>query len=376
MSEIKNPVNDVLNNLANMKDSTTVLLIGVISLVIILIVILYYLYYTTLRGRECGLMDSVYGTLNGKIKSIDKSLDDFKYTFKDYYIKTAYNCCSGGNYKNDFVDTCVLKDLLKQGVRGLDFEIFSIDDQPVVATSTSDSYCIKETFNYVNFSDVMSILRDYAFSGSTAPNPFDPIILHFRIKSSNQAMYKNFAKILESYNSLLLGKDYSFENHGKNLGNVGLTDLMGKIVIIVDKSNNSFLESQEFYEYVNMTSNSVFMRALHYYDIQFTPDLYELIEFNKLAMTIGMPDKGASPPNPSSVVMREAGCQLLAMRYQNVEVNVEENDIFFDENGYAFVLKPERLRYVPVEVPLPQAQNPELSYATRTVQSDFYKFEI
>ena len=376
MTEAKNIVNDALNNLANMKDSTAILLIAVISLIIILIVILYYFYYTTLRGRECKTMDGVYGTLNGKIRSIDKSLDDFKYTFKDYYIKTAYNCCSGGNYKNDFVDTCVLKDLLKQGIRGLDFEIFSIDDQPVVATSTSDSYCIKETFNYVNFSDVISIIRDYAFSGSTSPNPLDPIILHFRIKSTNQTMYKNFAKILESYNSLLLGKDYSFENHGKNLGNVNLTDLMGKMVIIVDKSNNSFLESQEFYEYVNMTSNSVFMRALHYYDIQFTPDLYELIEFNKLAMTIGMPDKGANPPNPSSVVMREAGCQLLAMRYQNIEVNVEENDIFFDENGYAFVLKPERLRYIPVEVPLPPVQNPELSYATRTVQSDFYKFEI
>ena len=39
------------------------------------------------------------------------------------YIKTAYNCCSGGNYKNDYVDLCVLKNILKQGVRGLDFEI-------------------------------------------------------------------------------------------------------------------------------------------------------------------------------------------------------------------------------------------------------------
>ena len=128
MTEAKNIVNDALNNLANMKDSTAILLIAVISLIIILIVILYYFYYTTLRGRECKTMDGVYGTLNGKIRSIDKSLDDFKYTFKDYYIKTAYNCCSGGNYKNDFVDTCVLKDLLKQGIRGLDFEIFSIDE--------------------------------------------------------------------------------------------------------------------------------------------------------------------------------------------------------------------------------------------------------
>jgi hypothetical protein len=40
------------------------------------------------------------------------------------------------------------------------------------------------------------------------------------------------------------------------------------------------------------------------------------------------------------------------------------------------VLKPEKLRYVPVMIELPPPQNPELAYATRTVQSDFYQFNI
>ena len=367
---------DTINNLSNMKESSSVLILTVITLTIIVITFITYFYYSGLKSKECKNMDALYGTINGKIRSIDSSLEQFQHTFKDYYIKTAYNCCSGGNYKNDYVDTCVLKDVLKQGVRGLDFEIFSIDDQPVIATSTSDNYYVKETFNYINFSDALSIIRDYAFANSTSPNPFDPVIVHLRIKSTNQEMYKNFARILESFNSMLLGKDYSFENHGKNFGNVKLPEIMGKVVIIVDKSNNSFLESQEFYEYVNMTSNSVFMRALHYYDIQFTPDITELIEYNKLCMTIGMPDKGSNPVNPSAVVMRETGCQLLGMRYQYIDVNIEENDIFFDENGFAFVLKPEKLRYIPITIPVPPAQNPAVSYATRTVQSDFYKFDI
>jgi hypothetical protein len=342
---------------------------------IILIAFLYYFYYSFLRSKECSTMNSIYGDLNGKIRSIDNS-EQFNYTFKDYYIKTAYNCCSGGNYRNDYVDTCILKALLKQGVRGLDFEIFSIEDKPVVATSTSDSYYIKETFNYVDFGDVMKIIRDYAFSTATAPNGLDPIIIHLRIKSNNQEMYKNFAKLLEGFESLLMSKDYDSEYYGQNFGNVEIQKLMGKIVIIVDRSNTSFLECPEFYKFINMTSNSVFMRSLHYYDIKYTPDLNELINFNKQNMTIGMPDKGANPENPSSVVMRETGCQLLGMRYQYIDVNIEENDIFFDENGYAFVLKPELLRYVPVTIPLPPPQNPELSYATRSVQSDFYKFDI
>ena len=368
-------INNAIKSVTEMKESTAIFYLVTITLMIILIAFLYYFYYSFLRSKECSTMNSIYGDLNGKIRSIDNS-EQFNYTFKDYYIKTAYNCCSGGNYRNDYVDTCILKALLKQGVRGLDFEIFSIEDKPVVATSTSDSYYIKETFNYVDFGDVMKIIRDYAFSTATAPNALDPIIIHLRIKSNNQEMYKNFAKLLEGFESLLMSKDYDSEYYGQNFGNVEIQKLMGKIVIIVDRSNTSFLECPEFYKFINMTSNSVFMRSLHYYDIKYTPDLNELINFNKQNMTIGMPDKGANPENPSSVVMRETGCQLLGMRYQYIDVNIEENDIFFDENGYAFVLKPELLRYVPVTIPLPPPQNPELSYATRSVQSDFYKFDI
>lgn len=375
-SAASNTAANPLKMLAQMKESTLLLTLSVVTLVLILLGLLVYFYFSTLQKRECDAMTAIYGTLNGRLHSVDAGGDAAQYTFKDYYIKSAYNACSGGDYRNDYVDECTLKALLKQGVRGLDFELFSIDNQPVVATSTSDSYYVKETFNAVPFANVMQILANYAFTTSGAPNPRDPIVLHLRIKSANQDMFKNLAAVLEANNSLLLGKAYSFENGGRNLGDAKLSELLGKIVLIVDKSNTAFLDCPEFYEYVNMTSNSVFMRALHYYDIKYTPDMNELIEFNKLNMTLGMPDKGAAPANPSAAVMREMGVQLLAMRYPYVDSNVEESDAFFNAAGTAFVLKPERLRYVPVEIPVPPPQNPDVSYATRTVQSDFYKFNV
>jgi len=334
------------------------------------------IFSSGLRARDCKYMDTMFGSLNGKIKSVDPNNEMYQYSLRDYYIKSAYNACSGGNYKNGYVDTCTLKNLIKQGVRGLDFELYSINNQPVVATSTSDNYCVKETFNSVQFSDVLNVIRDYAFASSTAPNPFDPIILHLRMKSSNQEMYSNFAKMLEGYNEILMDKRYSFEYYGKNFGTVKLPELEGKIVIVVDRSNLAFMESEAFHEYVNMTSNSIFMRALHYYDIINTPDMVELIGYNKLNMTIGMPDKGSDPPNPSSLTMRTYGVQMLAMRYQTVDTNLEENDLFFDEAGHAFVLKPDKLRYIPETIPAPPKQDPSVSFATRTISSDFYKFEI
>ena len=366
-------------NVTNINDKTAVTIMIYVSILILCISLGVFAYYYTLQKRLCNNMDALYGDLNGKIRSVDYNLENYKHKLKDYYIKTAYNCCSGGNYSNSYVDTCILKDLIKQGVRGFDFEIFSIDDEPVISTTTDDNndYHNKGTFNYIKFKDAIKIVDEYAFNNSTCPNPTDPVIFHFRIKSNNNAMYKNFAKILEKYTEKrLLDKKYSYECQGKNFGNTPLIDLKNKISIIVDKSNPSYMDTQEFYEYVNMTSNSVFMRALHYYDIKYTPDMNELIEANKLGMTIGMPDKGNNPDNPSGIVMKEMGCQMLAMRYQLYDDFIQENNMFFDIKGFAFVLKPERLRQKDIQLPAPPAQNPELSYATKDISSDFYSFEI
>lgn len=369
-------VQSLMNNITSIKEPTVIMFLSILLFGLLLLGLIMYLIVRKMPKNEVNKMNALYGDLNGSIQSMSPSNPDFKYLLRDYYIKTAYNCCGGGSYKNDFVSIDILKDILKQGVRGLDFEVFSIDDQPVVATSTSDSYYIKETYNSIPFMDVMNVLRDYAFATATSPNPKDPIIIHLRIKSTNQSMYKNFAKILEAYDNLLLGKDYSYENHGVNLGNIEILKLSGKIVIIVDRLNNSFLECQEFYEFVNMTSNSVFMRALPYYDIAYSPDINELIEYNKTCMTIGLPDKGADPDNPSGIVLRETGTQMIAMRYQLFDSNLEESDMIFDAQGYSFVLKPENLRHHQVSIPDPPLPNPDVSYATRVISSDFYKFDI
>ena len=369
-------MNKQMNMIANLKENfVSNMLVGMIILVIIG-ALCYYFYMRNLLSRECNRMDNIFATLDGSIKSLNPTDPNCKYTLKDYYIKTAYNCCSPGTFKNDYVSTCALKDALKQGVRGLDFEIFSIDEQPVVATSTVDNNNIKETYNFVPFSDVMNIVTNYAFATSTAPNPLDPIIFHFRFKSANQKMYQNFANLFKNYDSFFLGPSSSFEQNGKNFGNSQLLDLKGKIVVIVDKSNNTFMDTPDFLEYVNMTSNSMFMRALHYYDVKNTPDLVELQDYNKQNMSISMPDNGENPPNPSAIVCRETGCQMIGMMYQKNDVNLQENNAFFDNCGYAFCLKPEKLRYIPVMIPEPPPQNPALSFQQRSVKTDYYAFNI
>jgi hypothetical protein len=328
-----------------------------IALIILIIFIGYMIYLSGLQNRECDYMNSLYPSVNGNIVPIKSSDPECTGNLVDYYIKTAYNACSGGSYKNDFVNICNLKAIIKQGVRCLDFEIYSVNDKAVVATSTTDNYYVKETFNSVDFSSVMETIRNYAFSGSTCPNPTDPVIIHLRCKSNNQTMYSNLANILKLNTDIMLGPKYSYESKGTNLGNVPLLSLRNKVILIIDRSNPAFIDNEDLLEYVNLTSNSAFMRQYNYNNVKNDADINELTAFNTRGMTIVVPDSGSNPSNPSGVLCRESGCQMVAMRYQFVDDNLTENTLFFDSKGYAFVLKPDNLRYKPVVV-----QDPIVSF--------------
>ena len=59
---------------------------------------------------------------------------------KNFFIKTAYNCCNAGGYKNNWVNICAMTYALKLGARCLDFEIYSIENMPVVASSINTNF--------------------------------------------------------------------------------------------------------------------------------------------------------------------------------------------------------------------------------------------
>jgi hypothetical protein len=370
---------DYLSSLKNMDEDFQCYMIMAIIFILLIFMIGYVIYLTRLNSSECSYMNNLYSAIDGKIRPISSNDPDCSGNLYDYYIKTAYNACSGGSYKNNFVDTCNLKAVIKQGVRCLDFEVYSVDDEPVVATSTQDDFYIKETFNSVNFGDVMKTIKDYAFAGGTCPNSTDPLLIHLRIKSNNQKIYTKMAEIFKSYDTDMLGKEYSFENDNTNLGTVPLLQLQKKIILIVERNlnnSNAFLENKEFLEYVNLTSSSMFMRALDFNQIKDNPDITELTEYNRRNMTIVFPDKGMNPPNPSALLCRTYGCQMVAIRYQLVDNFLIQNTMMFDRAGYAFDLKPIELRYTPVTIPDPEPQKQEYDYASRPVSTDYYSFKM
>ncbi len=287
------------------------------------------------NSSKCNNFDAVKKNVN--IKNMNYDLYS-KYRFKDVYIKTSYNSCCVGYFSNDYVDLCSLYNVLKQGVRCLDFEIRSINSKPHVTCSTNDNNYFKESYNSLDLEDVFKTINMYAFELPVL-NFNDPLILHFRIKSTNVVMYENFTKtLLKHFKNKLLPENFQFENNGKNFGDTLLIDLLNSVIIIVDKSN-SFYQNTDLFKYVNASTNSAKFKMLYNKDL-LNLNKNQLVEYNKDNMSIILPDLTNKIYNLNGVDCFNYGIQMVGMNYQNYDDNLKNIIEYFDSNEKAFVLKP------------------------------------
>ena len=356
-------------NAIDKTDNISELIIYFICFIIIILIIIWLLNIYTLDSRNCSYMNKLYSRpklfniddrRNEADSSIHDQLDNFGHRLYDYYIKTAYNCCNAGNYKNDFVNLCALKKCIEQGVRCLDMQIYSLNNEPVVASASFDDNTTKETYNSLSLSSVLKTIHDYCFEKIFCPNWKDPLIIHFRIMSNNKSIYDKIAILLkQKLGDKLLGPKFSYENNNTNFSKTSLLDLTGKIVIAIDKSNTTFIDTK-LYEFINIASNTHFMRLLRYTnDVKLTPDMKELIEFNKTNLTLCLPDLRSKLNNPDFDVSKKYGVQLTAMSFQNNDDKLKKYNQRFNEVNYAFILKPLELRYIPKNVEV-EIVSPEL----------------
>ena len=294
---------------------------------------------------------------------------------RDFYIKTAYNCCASGQFKSDYVSMCALQNAIKQGVRCLDFEIFCIDNIPVVGVSSIDIVGVKQSYNSLPVSQVLKELNNIAFSETAGicPNPKDPLLLHFRIKTNNVNIFNIMAsEIAENLGDKLLPIEYMRECNGTNITKRPIKDFIGKVVIMVEKNSSAnsmplLYQSKNMWELTNVTTNSVFIHENRYMDIKNSNDLETITDFNKQNMTLILPDLSVSTINYISTVPQAIGCQLMAMNFQNVDQNLLTYNELFEKKESAFVPKPNELLYIPVLIDKPKPLANYLSYAATQI---------
>ena len=365
-----------IQNIKNNPKTSFMFIIIIIILILIGVLVSFLVKTFNLNNINCTNMRNIYKK-NTNIGNINVNSDSYKHTLKDYYVKSAYNACSANlRNKNDYVNECALITCIEQGYRMLDFEIYSVDNKPVVSTSSVDNYKTKGTYNSIPFSQVIDIINTHAFSSGKCPNPNDPLIIHLRIKSKNKKIYSEMTNIL--YNTLgnrLLGPKYSYEYNGNNLGNVKLKDLLGKVVLSINRENSLF-EETTLNEYVNIASFSTNFNCLTYDEILYHNNIDDFKIFNKRAMTICIPNLSVNVENKSSMLPISYGCQFVAMCAQKNDDYLKEYNKFFNDIGSAFKLKPDKLRmnFNIVNNPTPASQT--VSYASRSINSEFYDYKI
>ena len=369
----------VMNAAKNLVSSTSPLQIMLwITLAIGLgITIWYIIYKVTQKQSE---IESTYVTMNRTVSPLNtltnQVVDPMTMPLRNYYIKTALNCCCLGEWKNNYVDTVPLKSAISDGYRCLDFEIYSEDDKPVVAASTKPSFYFRETYNSIPFLDAMTVLAQNAFT--KAPNSTDPLFINLRIKSNNAKIVPDIVSAINSqFGNLLLGPEYNYLYAGNNLGQVPMKTFQNKVVIMADISNPLCTDKDlPLFQVLNIGANSPFLHQLQYeMGVKNTPDMDALIDHNKKNMSIVFPDAPFNE-NANFNVAKTFGCQFIGMMPRVNDINLSIYNKAFNDAGSAFILKPPELCFQQVVIEAPPPQNPALSLAGRNYSTDYASWSV
>lgn len=360
-------MNSMKNNISNIVRSNNYLVNLMVLLFIVFLVFLLFIYIKqeiSKKSSNCDRINSQYQESNS-LTSINLNRPEYNYLLNEYYILSAYNCCCSGNNKNDYVDLCALENCIKQGARFLDFQIYNKNNNPIVATSSETSYKYKETYNYLNISDVFQTIMNKAFVSGSCPNPNDPLILYFRMYTDESSVYDSLADNINLYlsNRLLSSVTYADESHGKNIFNKKLYNFVGKIIIVVDKKDVNLFDNSKLKHYTNITSGpkSPFIQKMNYFSISTNQDNSSLIKNNKMCSTIVIPDLSTSNLNYDPSIPLATGCQFISMNLQNKDSYLQFLFDKFNNKSTAFLLKPENLRpmrqELPAQTPIPESKN-------------------
>ena len=190
---------------------------------------------------------------------------------RNYNIKSSYNSCCANLYKNGWVSECALREVIAQGCRFLDFEVYSYKGKPVIGVSTKvNDYYMKECYNYIPIGNVFDTIQNKAFTENyCAGTNEQPLIINLRFKTNNKDVLDDVAKSLKnSFNNKLLNSCDSIYNYRStvisepvlgynNFGTIGMDRIKGKVILFTDLTDDILLQTNKLRNSINMSSKSI-----------------------------------------------------------------------------------------------------------------------
>ena len=203
-----------------LKDKNKWLMLYLILILIFIVWLLFWYIRSKIMLKDTNnsnMINNLRSIGGSKLSNINSGNPNHSHKLRDYYMASSFNSCCGGNSEKDFVDMIPLQQVIGRGARLLDFEVYSLNGSPVVAAgpeaTQNGKFCLKGTYNSLPFRKVMQQVRMRAFSGGAggAPNPDDPLVLSFRVKTNNGNIYQSMANTMrETFSGMFLPSKYNY----------------------------------------------------------------------------------------------------------------------------------------------------------------------
>lgn len=153
---------------------------------------------------------------------------------RDFFVKSAFNCCASGDFQNDWVNIETLDLAIRMGCRFLDFEIYTIRGEPCVAVSTNrDNYYMKQSFNELDLKVVLERIQQNALSARGCGNHMDPLFLHLRVKTMHSETHRKIARLIKHYfGQKIISADYAKTSHDQSPFSLPIEAAIGRVFVI------------------------------------------------------------------------------------------------------------------------------------------------
>jgi len=361
-------------NIINMNPGQYIYVTLVIIVFILLLLISWVYSRLSLKDKSCDKLKKYWPTLTNttyfasstSVKS-GTGFDSSSNRLINFQVKSAYNCCCGDGYKNNFVAICALEKCITNGCRFLDFEIYSYNNVPIVASSTANNNYIKETYNSLLLKDVLTTITEKGFDPLSTNCANDPLILNFRVMSTNMAMLKTMGDLFEEY---LKNNDGSFTYEVKRENDLlfAKMDLFYRKVIVICDFNPlpSIIDTNpdliKLKNCINLKGKGLNCNTFRYNQIASKKGSTSFISDTKMKFTIVLPNLDNSVINFDPALSFETGCQAICMKHQNIDNSLlGYNALFKMKHNFAWIKKPSALLNVDMEA-VPDYTNTSPNY--------------
>ena len=118
---------EIINKLKKFKDMASGFLNFYTFAILILLIVIILRFYLSQLDKKDGnveLMKEELEYFNPKILALSDDEYNKDIPIRDYYVMSSYNSCAGGDSWQDWVSIDILREVINNGIRCIDLEIY------------------------------------------------------------------------------------------------------------------------------------------------------------------------------------------------------------------------------------------------------------